>query len=79
MSGMNILEINHAVGPFGSKDAPAFVKSVYNGWPGAVPEGENDHDVVWFSLKKSKPHKCPFCSRHFMLEVVGAGCSPDSR
>ncbi|KAA8525378.1 hypothetical protein F0562_007204 [Nyssa sinensis] len=68
LEGRNILEINNPVGPFGTKEAPAIVKSVYNkrivGCPGG--EEEDEHDVVWFWLEKGKPHECPVCSQYFM-------------
>ncbi|XP_059459941.1 cytochrome c oxidase subunit 5b-2, mitochondrial-like [Corylus avellana] len=79
LEGKNILEINFPAGPFGTKEAPAIVKSVFDkriiGCPGG--EGEDEHDVVWFWLEKGKPHECPICSQYFMLEVVGPGGSPD--
>ena len=78
LEGRNILEINHPEGPFGTKEAPAIVKSVYDrrivGCPGG--EGEDEHDVVWFWLEKGKPYECPVCSQCFKLEVVGAGGDP---
>ncbi|KAE8655681.1 Cytochrome c oxidase subunit 5b-1 [Hibiscus syriacus] len=78
--GKKILEdVNNPVGPFGTKDAPAVVKSYYNkrivGCPGG--EGEDEHDVVWFWLEKGKPHECPVCSQYFVLEIVGPGGPPD--
>ncbi|KAL7166151.1 hypothetical protein ACSBR2_036934 [Camellia fascicularis] len=80
LEGRNVLEMNYPVGPFGTKEAPAIVQSVYNkrivGCPGG--EGEDEHDVVWFWLEKGKPHECPVCYQYFMLEVVGPGGSPDS-
>ncbi|KAL6216952.1 hypothetical protein ACLB2K_010170 [Fragaria x ananassa] len=79
LEGRDILEINHPVGPFGTKEAPAVVKSYYDkrivGCPGV--EGEGEHDVVWFWLEKGKPHECPVCSQYFKLEVVGPGGPPD--
>lgn len=79
LQGKRILEINYPVGPFGTKEAPAIVKSVYDkrivGCPGG--EGEDEHDVVWFWLEKGKPHECSVCSQYFMLEVVGSGGCPD--
>ncbi|XP_059658108.1 cytochrome c oxidase subunit 5b-2, mitochondrial-like [Cornus florida] len=79
LEGRNILEMNYPVGPFGTKERPAIVKSVYNkrivGCPGG--EGEEEHDVVWFWLEKGKPHECPVCSQHFKLQVVGSGGPPD--
>ncbi|KAJ0090414.1 hypothetical protein Patl1_12770 [Pistacia atlantica] len=71
LQGRNVLEINHPVGPFGIKEAPAIVKSVYDkrivGCPGG--EGEDEHDVVWFWLEKGKPHECAVCSQHFKVKV----------
>ncbi|KAL2555136.1 Cytochrome [Forsythia ovata] len=79
LEGKNILEINYPSGPFGTKEAPSVIKSFYDkrivGCPGA--EGEDEHDVVWFWLEKGRPHECPVCSQHFVLEVVGPGGSPD--
>ncbi|KDP37132.1 hypothetical protein JCGZ_06188 [Jatropha curcas] len=79
LQGKDILEINHPVGPFGTKEAPAVVKSYYDkrivGCPGG--EGEDEHDVVWFWLEKGKPHECPVCTQYFVLEVVGPGGPPD--
>ncbi|XP_052210395.1 cytochrome c oxidase subunit 5b-1, mitochondrial-like [Diospyros lotus] len=79
LEGRNILEMNYPVGPFGTKEVPAIVKSVYDkrivGCPGG--EGEDEHDVVWFWLEKGKPHECAVCSQYFMLEVVGPGGTPD--
>ncbi|KAG8388291.1 hypothetical protein BUALT_Bualt02G0110300 [Buddleja alternifolia] len=79
LKGKDILEINYPVGPFGTKEAPAVVKSYYDrrivGCPGV--EGEDEHDVVWFWLEKGKPHECPVCSQYFALEVVGPGGPPD--
>ncbi|CAI0416735.1 unnamed protein product [Linum tenue] len=79
LEGRNILEINYPVGPFGTKEAPAIVRSVYDkrivGCPGG--EAEDEHDVVWFWLEKGKPYNCPVCSQHFKLEVIGEGGSPD--
>ncbi|XP_076923767.1 cytochrome c oxidase subunit 5b-1, mitochondrial-like [Bidens hawaiensis] len=79
LEGRDILDINFPEGPFGTKEAPAVVKSYYDqrivGCPGA--EGEDEHDVVWFWLKKGEPHECPVCSQYFTLEVVGPGGLPD--
>ncbi|XP_023528417.1 cytochrome c oxidase subunit 5b-1, mitochondrial-like [Cucurbita pepo subsp. pepo] len=79
LQGKDILDINHPVGPFGTKEAPAVIKSYYDerlvGCPGG--EGEDEHDVVWFRLRKDVPHECPVCSQYFVLEVVGPGGSPD--
>ncbi|XP_059275093.1 cytochrome c oxidase subunit 5b-1, mitochondrial-like isoform X2 [Lycium ferocissimum] len=69
LQGRNILELNYPIGPFGTKEAPAIVKSVYDkrivGCPGG--EGEDEHDVVWFWLEKGKPHECPVCSQCFKV------------
>ncbi|CAL1356072.1 unnamed protein product [Linum trigynum] len=79
LEGRNILEINYPVGPFGTKEAPAIVRSVYDkrivGCAGG--EAEDEHDVVWFWLEKGKPYNCTVCSQHFKLEVIGEGGSPD--
>ncbi|XP_031389400.1 cytochrome c oxidase subunit 5b-1, mitochondrial-like [Punica granatum] len=79
LEGKNLLDIDNPEGPFGTKEAPAVVKSYYDkrivGCPGG--EGEDEHDVVWFWLEKGKPHECPVCSQYFVLEVVGPGGPPD--
>ncbi|KAB1218640.1 Cytochrome c oxidase subunit 5b-2, mitochondrial [Morella rubra] len=79
LEGRKPIDIDHPDGPFGTKEAPAIVKSYYDkrivGCPGG--EGEDEHDVVWFWLEKGKPHECPVCSQYFELEVVGPGGPPD--
>ncbi|KAI3463380.1 hypothetical protein Pfo_020043 [Paulownia fortunei] len=79
LKGKDVLEINYPSGPFGTKEAPAVIKSYYDkrivGCPGV--EGEDEHDVVWFWLEKGKPNECPVCSQYFVLEVVGPGGPPD--
>ncbi|XP_030457620.1 cytochrome c oxidase subunit 5b-1, mitochondrial-like [Syzygium oleosum] len=79
LEGRDVLDINFPVGPFGTKESPAVVKSYYDkrivGCPGG--EGEDEHDVVWFWLEKGKPHECPVCAQYFVLEVVGPGGPPD--
>ncbi|XP_052175639.1 putative cytochrome c oxidase subunit 5b-like [Diospyros lotus] len=79
LEGRKLLDVNYPVGPFGTKEAPAVIKSYYDkrivGCPGG--EGEDEHDVVWFWLEKGKPHECPVCSQYFVLEVVGPGGPPD--
>ncbi|KAF7124183.1 hypothetical protein RHSIM_Rhsim12G0193700 [Rhododendron simsii] len=79
LQGRKILDIDYPDGPFGTKEAPAIVKSYYDkrivGCPGG--EGEDEHDVVWFWLQKGKPHECPVCLQYFELEVVGPGGPPD--
>lgn len=79
LEGRNILEINSPVGPFGTKEEPAIIQSVYDkrvvGCSGV--EDEDEHDVVWFWLEKGKTHECPVCSQYFKLEVVGPGGPPD--
>lgn len=73
-------DMDAPVGPFGTKEAPAVIKSYYNkrivGCPGG--EGEDEHDVVWFWLEKDKPHECPVCSQYFVLEVIGEGGDPEA-
>ncbi|CAN4100201.1 unnamed protein product [Withania somnifera] len=79
LQGKDLLGINFPEGSFGTKEAPAVVKSYYDkrivGCPGG--EGEDEHDVVWFWLEKGKPHECPVCTQYFVLEVVGPGGPPD--
>ncbi|KAG2246384.1 hypothetical protein Bca52824_086012 [Brassica carinata] len=79
LEGRRLLDIDFPQGPFGTKEAPAIVKSYYDkrivGCPGG--EGEDEHDVVWFWLEKGKSFECPVCTQYFELEVVGPGGPPD--
>ncbi|KAF5189810.1 Cytochrome c oxidase subunit 5b-2 protein [Thalictrum thalictroides] len=79
LEGRDLLDINHPVGPFGTKEKPAVIKAYFDrrvvGCPGG--EGEDEHDVVWFWLEKGKTHECPVCTQVFTLEVVGPGGPPD--
>ncbi|KAM0932581.1 putative cytochrome-c oxidase [Dioscorea sansibarensis] len=79
IEGRKRFDMDAPVGPFGTKVAPAIIQSYYDkrlvGCPGG--EGEDEHDVVWFWLEKGKPQECPVCSQYFLLEVIGAGGSPD--
>ncbi|CAD6237879.1 unnamed protein product [Miscanthus lutarioriparius] len=79
LQGKKRFDMDPPVGPFGTKEAPAVIESYYNkrivGCPGG--EGEDEHDVVWFWLKKDEPHECPVCSQHFVLKVIGDGGDPD--
>ncbi|KAF6164540.1 hypothetical protein GIB67_025366 [Kingdonia uniflora] len=71
LEGKDLAEMDYPVGPFGTKEAPAIIKSVYDkrivGCPGG--EGEDEHDVVWFWLGKDKPHECPVCSQYFKVII----------
>eukprot|EP00267_Zea_mays_P025974 XP_008653746.1 cytochrome c oxidase subunit 5b-1, mitochondrial [Zea mays] len=81
-SALSHLKADHA-GDFlschGQREEPSVVESYYNkrivGCPGG--EGEDEHDVVWFWLKKDEPHECPVCSQYFVLKVIGDGGDPD--
>ncbi|KAG7590846.1 Cytochrome c oxidase subunit Vb [Arabidopsis suecica] len=79
LEGRKLDDIDFPEGPFGTKEAPAVVKSYYDmrivGCPGG--EGEDEHDVVWFWLEKGKHFECPVCTQYFKLEVVGPGGPPD--
>ncbi|KAJ0249253.1 Cytochrome c oxidase subunit 5b-1 [Hirschfeldia incana] len=79
LEGRRLLDIDFPEGPFGTKEAPAIVKSYYDkrivGCPGG--EGEDEHDVVWFWLEKGKSFECPVCTQYFELKVVGPGGPPD--
>uniref|UniRef100_A0A0E0C4K9 Cytochrome c oxidase subunit Vb n=1 Tax=Oryza meridionalis TaxID=40149 RepID=A0A0E0C4K9_9ORYZ len=79
LKGEKRFDMDPPVGPFGTKEAPAVIESYYNkrivGCPGG--EGEDEHDVVWFWLKKDEPHECPVCSQYFVLKVIGDGGDPD--
>ncbi|VAH77491.1 unnamed protein product [Triticum turgidum subsp. durum] len=77
--GKKRFDMDPPVGPFGTKEAPAVIESYFDkrivGCPG--DEGEDEHDVVWFWLKKDEPHECPVCSQYFVLKVIGDGGNPD--
>ncbi|XP_057514901.1 putative cytochrome c oxidase subunit 5b-like [Actinidia eriantha] len=79
IQGRKVVDIDNPEGPFGTKEAPAVIKSYYDkrivGCPGG--EGEDEHDVGWFWLEKGKPHECPVCTQYFVLDVVGPGGPPD--
>ncbi|CAA7403147.1 unnamed protein product [Spirodela intermedia] len=79
LEGRKRFDMDAPVGPFGTKEAPAVVRSYYDkrivGCSGG--EGEDEHDVVWFWLEKEKPHVCSVCSQYFELEVIGEGGPPD--
>eukprot|EP00268_Persea_americana_P055479 TRINITY_DN6451_c0_g1_i4.p1 TRINITY_DN6451_c0_g1~~TRINITY_DN6451_c0_g1_i4.p1 ORF type:complete len:234 (+),score=41.78 TRINITY_DN6451_c0_g1_i4:173-874(+) len=79
LQGQKRFDLDAPVGPFGTKESPAIVKSYYDkrivGCPGG--EGEDEHDVVWFWLEKDKPFECSVCSQYFKLEVIGEGGPPD--
>ncbi|XP_051224891.1 cytochrome c oxidase subunit 5b-1, mitochondrial [Lolium perenne] len=79
LKGKKRFDMDAPVGPFGTKEAPAVIESYYDkrivGCPGAG--GEDEHDVVWFWLKKDEPHECPVCSQYFTLKVIGDGGNPD--
>ncbi|GJN18403.1 hypothetical protein PR202_gb05563 [Eleusine coracana subsp. coracana] len=79
LQGKKRFDMDPPVGPFGTKEEPAVIESYYNkrivGCPGG--EGEDEHDVVWFWLKKDEPHECPVCSQYFVLKVIGDGGDPD--
>nr|ACG41488.1 cytochrome c oxidase polypeptide Vb [Zea mays] len=78
LKGKKRFDMDPLVGPFGTKEEPSVVESYYNkrivGCPGG--EGEDEHDVVWFWLKKDEPHECPV-SQYFVLKVIGDGGDPD--
>ncbi|KAK6912170.1 Cytochrome c oxidase, subunit Vb [Dillenia turbinata] len=81
LEGRNILDIDDNTGPFGTKEAPAIVRSYFDKRIVGCPGGEggifqDEHDVVWFWLEKGKPHECPVCSQYFQLEVTGPGGPP---
>ncbi|CAN6853608.1 unnamed protein product [Brassica oleracea] len=65
--GRKLLGVDFPEGPFGTKEAPAIVKSYYHmrivGCPGG--EAEDEHDLVWFWLEKGKSFECPACSQYF--------------
>jgi cytochrome c oxidase subunit 5b len=65
-------------GPFGTLEAPAVIESYFDerlvGCSGGV--GDDEHDVVWFRLKKESGHECSVCGQVFQLKVIGDGGAP---
>ncbi|CAM6094850.1 unnamed protein product [Calypogeia fissa] len=76
--GKKRFDLDPPRGPFGTKDHPAIVESVFDerivGCSGGV--GEDEHDVTWFKLKKGEDYECPVCTQVFELKVVGEGGLP---
>ncbi|KAG6555352.1 hypothetical protein Mapa_002578 [Marchantia paleacea] len=76
--GLKRFDLDAPRGPFGTKADPALVESVFDerivGCSGGV--GEDEHDVVWFKLKKGEDYECPACTQVFQLKVVGEGGMP---
>ncbi|KAI5070140.1 hypothetical protein GOP47_0014483 [Adiantum capillus-veneris] len=76
--GKRLFDLEPPRGPFGTKEHPAIIQSRYDerivGCSGGV--GEDEHDVVWFKLKKGELYECTVCTQIFQLEVVGPGGPP---
>lgn len=76
--GKKLFDLEPPRGPFGTKESPAIIQSRYDerivGCSGGV--GEDEHDVVWFKLKKGELYECTVCTQVFKLEVVGHGGPP---
>lgn len=76
--GKKFWDLDAPRGPFGTKEHPAIIQSRYDerivGCSGGV--GEDEHDVVWFRLKKGELYECTICTQIFQLEVVGPGGPP---
>eukprot|EP00245_Coleochaete_scutata_P005628 TRINITY_DN19297_c0_g1_i1.p1 TRINITY_DN19297_c0_g1~~TRINITY_DN19297_c0_g1_i1.p1 ORF type:complete len:169 (+),score=36.41 TRINITY_DN19297_c0_g1_i1:212-718(+) len=76
--GATRFETGPPQGPFGTQSAPAVVESQFDerivGCSGGFADEE--HDVVWFKLKKEEPYECPVCAQVFALKVVGHGGLP---
>lgn len=76
--GKKLFDLDAPRGPFGTKEHPAIIQSRYDerivGCSGGV--GEDEHDVVWFKLKKGELYECTVCTQYFQLEVVGPGGPP---
>ncbi|XP_009408964.2 cytochrome c oxidase subunit 5b-2, mitochondrial [Musa acuminata AAA Group] len=79
LEGKKRFDMDAAIGPFGTKEAPAVIEAYYDkrivGCTGG--DGEDKHDLVWFWLEKGKPHECRVCSQCYVLEVIGEGGPPD--
>eukprot|EP00250_Pteridium_aquilinum_P009460 c18681_g1_i1 orf=377-898(-) len=76
--GKKLFDLDPPRGPFGTKEHPAIIQSLYDerivGCSGGV--GEDEHDVVWFKLKKGENYECTICTQVFQLETVGPGGPP---
>jgi len=78
LEGKSRFETAPPRGPFGTAEAPAIVESQFDerivGCSGGYAEEE--HDVLWFKLKKDSRHECHVCGQVFELKVVGEGGLP---
>ncbi|GBG70126.1 hypothetical protein CBR_g5756 [Chara braunii] len=72
LTGKKRFDLEPPRGPFGTKEAPAIIESKFEwrivGCSGGV--GEEEHDVVWFELKKGQNYECPVCSQVFQLKTI---------
>eukprot|EP00270_Netrium_digitus_P014907 TRINITY_DN514_c0_g1_i2.p1 TRINITY_DN514_c0_g1~~TRINITY_DN514_c0_g1_i2.p1 ORF type:complete len:175 (+),score=40.87 TRINITY_DN514_c0_g1_i2:192-716(+) len=79
LQGKSRFELEPPSGPFGTKEAPAVIESYFNerivGCSGGL--GEEEHDIVWFKLKKDVPHECSVCGQYFTLKVLDGGPAID--
>eukprot|EP00249_Psilotum_nudum_P002325 c15312_g1_i1 orf=319-789(+) len=78
LEGRKLFDLDPPRGPFGTKESPAMIDSYLDerivGCCGG--ENEDEHDVVWFNLKKGETYECTVCSQVFQLRVIGAGGPP---
>lgn len=78
LRGENRFDMEPPRGPFGTKEAPAIIPSAFDerivGCSGGV--GEDEHDVVWFKLRKGEDYECPVCTQVFQLNTIGEGGRP---
>eukprot|EP00244_Chara_vulgaris_P006875 TRINITY_DN2595_c0_g1_i2.p1 TRINITY_DN2595_c0_g1~~TRINITY_DN2595_c0_g1_i2.p1 ORF type:complete len:192 (-),score=28.84 TRINITY_DN2595_c0_g1_i2:89-664(-) len=72
LTGKKRFDLEPPRGPFGTKEAPAIIESRCEwrivGCSGGM--GEEEHDVLWFELKKGETYECPVCSQVFQLKTI---------
>jgi hypothetical protein len=59
-------------GPYGTEENPVRVPSQYNHrYVGCVggKNGHEEHELVWFVLRRGPRHRCPVCAQVFVLET----------
>jgi len=59
-------------GPFGTKEEPCLVESVYDsrivGCTGDI--APDDHDIFWMEVKNGEQTVCPLCTQVFALDKL---------
>lgn len=76
--GKKRFDLDPPRGPFGTKENPALIPSKFDerivGCSGGI--GDDEHDVIWFKLKKGELYECTVCTQVFKLDVKGPGGPP---